>query len=191
MKNRQKLVAILVLTLFVVGMLSVRYSFKRIVVAQNSTSQAEPSPTPDFDQEAALAKLREEIKGKEKLPAGEVFQNIQNFKQVPAGRLLAIMKFGYARSLGVNCNHCHAPENWASEEKPTKQIARDMHKMSAAINGELLPSIKAFEGRTGRDRPIVNCTTCHRGQVKPATNLPRPKPQPTSEPKRNSETKTE
>ncbi|NNE97465.1 MAG: c-type cytochrome [Pyrinomonadaceae bacterium] len=175
MKNRRKIASVAAIVLFVM-LLAVVFSlstvFERSVVAQNTSKAVTPSPTPEFDQEAALAKLRERIKGKEKLPAEEVFKNIKNFKGVPAGRLLAIMRFGYARSLGVDCTHCHVPGKWASEEKKTKQIARDMHKMAGAINGELLKNMESLGGR----QAIVNCTTCHRGEVKPATNLPRPKP---------------
>lgn len=143
------------------------------VIAQESKSNTAvptPSPAPEFDQQAAIAKLREQIKGKENEPAETVFKNIQNFKGVPASRLLAIMNFGYSRSLGVNCTHCHNPENWASEAKPTKQIARDMQIMSGKINEELLSAIKGLQGRT----MAVNCTTCHRGETKPATNMPMP-----------------
>ncbi len=144
-------------------------------LASSTSAQADPtpSPTPIFDQAAAIAKLEEQIKGREKEPAGEVFKNIKGFTDAPAGRLLRIMEFGYARSLGVDCTHCHTPENWASDVKRAKNIAREMKAMAAKINGELLGSIKAFEGREGRERPVVNCTTCHRGQVKPATNLGR------------------
>ena len=193
-KRYQKICAVLaivVFTIITVGLFVSGSRFDRVAFAQDSNSKAEPGSTPEFDQEAALAKLRKEIKGKEKLPAGEVFKNIKNFKQIPAGRLLAIMKFGYARSLGVNCTHCHTPENFASEVKPAKQIARDMHVMAGKINGELLSSMKAFEGRTGRNRPVINCTTCHRGEVIPATNLPRPKPLPLPEPKQRKEGNTE
>ena len=171
-QNVSAFIALFVFTIFAGGVFVLQPRIERDVRAQDTSDSATPTPTPAFDQKAAIAEIREEIKGKEKQPAGEVFKSIQNFKDVPAGRLLAIMEMGYARSLGVDCTHCHTPENWASEEKPAKQIARDMHKMAATINGELLPAIKAFEGRTGRDRPVVNCTTCHRGQVKPATNLP-------------------
>lgn len=59
----------------------------------------------DFDQEAALAKLREQIKGKEREPAETVFKNIQIFKGRPAGQLLAIMQMGFSRSLGINCTY--------------------------------------------------------------------------------------
>ena len=167
--------AIFVFAVFILGVIFMRPSFERVAVAQNhSYKKTMPTPEstpPAFNQEEAIAKIREQIKGRENEPAGEVFKNIQQFKQVPAGRLLAIMKFGYARSLGVNCTHCHTPENWASEEKPTKQIARDMRTMSSKINSDLLKNMESLGGR----RAIVNCTTCHRGAVKPALNLPRPK----------------
>lgn len=134
-------------------------------------AQAMPSPTPAaaFDQAAALAKLREQIKGKENEPAASVFKNIQMLKTAPAGRLLAIMEIGYSRSLGVNCTHCHVPDKWESEEKPQKQIARDMVAMMGRINGDLLKNIKNLKS----ENPTVNCTTCHRGEIKPALNLPK------------------
>ena len=80
------------------------------------------------------------------------------------------MEFGYARSLGVNFTHCHTPDKWESEGKPQKQIARDMSAMMGRINSELLKNIKNLKS----ENPIVNCTTCHRGEVKPALNLPAP-----------------
>lgn len=126
----------------------------------------------DFDQAAALAKLNEQIKGKENEPAEKVFKNIQTLKGVPAGRILRIMEFGYARSLGVNCTHCHVPEKWESEDKNTKQIARDMVGMMGQINGNLLKNIKNLKSPT----PTVNCTTCHRGQATPSLNLPMTSP---------------
>ena len=128
------------------------------------------SPAPaEFDQAAALAKLREQIKGRENEPAEKVFKNMQMLKQMPTGRLLAVMEMGYARSLGVNCTHCHVPDKWESEEKAQKQIAREMWAMMGTINTQLLKSIKNLKSET----PTINCTTCHRGQVKPALNLPK------------------
>lgn len=77
------------------------------------------------------------------------------------------MEMGFSRSLGVNCTHCHNPADWSSEEKHRKQIARDMMAMAGRINNELLSAIENLES----EKPTVNCTTCHRGQVKPALNL--------------------
>jgi len=137
-----------------------------------AAAQATPSPTPSgpaFDQAAALAKLREQIKGKEQLPATEVFKNLQTpfIKSIPAGRVLAVMEIAYSRSLGVDCRHCHVVDKWESDENLNKQIARDMAAMMARINGELLKNIKNLP-----QNATVNCTTCHRGQTKPALNLP-------------------
>lgn len=134
-----------------------------------TTVTAQTSPTPDtFDQAAAIAKLREQIKGRENEPAPAVFKNIQTMKNTPAGRLLSVMEMGFARSLGVNCTHCHVPDKWEAEDKPQKQIARDMSAMVSTINRDLLKNIKNLKSES----PIVNCTTCHRGDIKPALNLP-------------------
>lgn len=78
------------------------------------------------------------------------------------------MELGYAKSLGVNCAHCHVSGEWDKEDKPTKQITRDMMAMVNTINNDLLKKIKNLKSAT----PIVNRTTCHRGQVKPELNLP-------------------
>ncbi len=120
-----------------------------------------------FDQEQALADLRKKIEGQETKPAAEVFKNIQILKGMPAGRLLKVMELGYARSLGVNCTHCHTPGEWAKEDKPTKQVARDMMAMVNTINSELLKKIQNLKSTS----PTVNCTTCHRGQIRPELNL--------------------
>ena len=136
-------------------------------------AQATPTPAAaEFDQKAAIAKLRAQIKGHEKEPASTVFKNIQTsfMKTRPAGQLLAVMEFGYARSLGVNCTHCHVPDKWESDDKPQKPIARDMSAMVLRINGELLKGIKNLKS----ENPVINCTTCHRGEVRPALDLPVP-----------------
>ena len=132
----------------------------------NQTTQSQTEKP--FDQAQALADLRKAIAGQENKPAGEVFKNIQMLKAMPAGRLLRVMELGYAKSLGVNCTHCHVAGSWEKEDKPTKQIARDMAAMVGVINNEQLKKIKNLKGPD----PVINCTTCHRGQTKPALNLP-------------------
>ena len=79
---------------------------------------------------------------------------------------------GFARSLGVSCVHCHVPGEWEKDDKPQKQIAREMGGMSRTISGDLLSKIRNLRS----EKPAVNCTTCHRGQVKPALDLPGPPP---------------
>ncbi len=131
----------------------------------------EPTPTPmtPAEQNAAYAaEVTKQIEGKEQLQAAEVFKNIQVMKNVTAGRLLNIMRLGYARSLGVTCDHCHTPGKWEDDSKAPKHTARDMIKMVGTINRELLANIVSLKDRDAH----VNCTTCHRGDVKPALDLP-------------------
>ena len=127
------------------------------------------TPEPVFNQAKAIADLERAIAGKEELPATEVFKNITQYKGVTAGRLLRIMELGFSRSLGVTCTHCHVPDKWDLEDKTTKQTAREMSRMVTAINGELLKKIPNLRSTN----PSVNCTTCHRGQTRPALDLPQ------------------
>ena len=138
--------------------------------APSPTAAPSPQTEKPFDQAMALAELRKSIAGKENEQAEKVFKNIQLLKGVPAGRLLRIMEMGYSRSLGVTCTHCHVPPEWEKDEKPTKQIAREMAAMVGAITNQHLKQIKNLKS----ENPVVNCTTCHRGQTKPALNLPEP-----------------
>jgi hypothetical protein len=43
-----------------------------------------------------------------------------------------------------------------------------MWRLVGTLNNELLPKVKGLDPD---HKPIVNCTTCHRGQIKPALNL--------------------
>ena len=127
-------------------------------------------PGPPFDQAAAIAELRKFIAGREEQPAVDIFNNIQQLKGVTAGRFLRIMEFGFTVALGVDCTQCHKPGVWDADEKPAKQIAREMWVMLNAINTEYLKKIPNLRS----SNPQVNCTTCHRGQRRPALELPPP-----------------
>jgi len=134
-----------------------------------SVSADEPSTPEAIRQfnDDRVAELSKQIAGKEDQPAEAVFKNIRILTGVPAGNLLKIMQMGYSRSLGTSCAHCHVPGQWEKDDKKTKQIARDMSKMSHTIVFDLLRNIDGIKDRD----PLVNCTTCHRGQLKPALNL--------------------
>lgn len=169
---------VIVTTLFMLALITI----VKLAGVQTSTSvKAQNNQNPQttagqaekpFDQAQALADLRKAIAGQESKSAAEVFKNIQILKAMPAGRVLRVMEMGFARSLGVNCTHCHVAGSWEKEDKPTKQIARDMWGMVAIINNDQLKNIKNLKGPNS----IVNCTTCHRGQTKPALDLPESTP---------------
>ena len=140
-----------------------------VVTASPASAQ---TPAVPFDQAKALAELRKSIEGKEDQPAVDVFMNIKQYKGVTAERLLRIMEFGFSRSLGVTCTHCHVPGEWDSDEKGAKDTARAMSAMVSAINNEYLKNIATLNSAN----PSVNCTTCHRGQKRPALEMPTQTP---------------
>lgn len=152
-----------------------------LLVACQATTAPAPAPQPsppsvvepsDFDQTRAISELKAKIAGRQTRPARQVFQNIQLSEEVPAGRLLGIMEVGYARSLGVTCAHCHVAGEWEKDDQAPKRTARAMIRMMRAINQEYLREIPTLQNES----PAVNCTTCHRGQLKPALDLPGPAP---------------
>jgi hypothetical protein len=129
----------------------------------------EPSTPEEIKQFNAeqLAILQKQIAGKETQPSEAVFKNIKVMTGIPAGNLLKIMQGGFSRSLGTSCTHCHVVGQWEKEDKPTKQITRDMWNMDHAVVSDYLKKMDGLKDRN----PVVNCTTCHRGQLKPAINL--------------------
>ena len=127
------------------------------------STSASPDP-PKADPR--VAEILKSIEGKENLPAGEVFKNVKLLKDVPAGRLLRMMDFGYSRALGVNCDHCHVEDTWESDDKRPKRAARGMIALVNEINAKL-ESMDDIDNT----EPAVNCTTCHRGFVKPALQM--------------------
>lgn len=128
---------------------------------------AAPIDTFAAERDSMMNQVLESIAGRETAPAESVFKNIQFMKGVPAGRIPRIMNMGYGKSLGVRCAHCHDTGKWDSDDKPQKQVTRDMAAMTRMLNTEALPKIKNLRS----EKPTVNCTTCHRGSIKPAQNL--------------------
>jgi len=98
----------------------------------------------------------------------------KNLKVLPADltrdSVVKLMRFVVAGGLGVTCGYCHGAPNvpfdsidFASDERPTKQTAREMLRMVARINSELLPAIP----NRGTPAIEVQCITCHRGAPRP------------------------
>lgn len=87
--------------------------------------------------------------------AEEAFKNIKALKGTPADQLIPAMQFMSA-SLGVECDFCHVAGKFDSDEKRSKQTARQMIGMTLAINKD------DFNGRRE-----VSCYSCHRGAHEP------------------------
>ena len=92
----------------------------------------------------------------DKRPAEQVYKNIQVFKGAPAGRILMVMNM-FARTLGVDCSHCHVGNEFERDDRAAKQTARKMLGLVGSISQEI------YKGSTP-----VSCYTCHKGQPMPA-----------------------
>jgi photosynthetic reaction center cytochrome c subunit len=113
-------------------------------------------------RQRAVAAVLQRIAGRENEPAENVFQNVKLLKGVPAGRFLEIMNDGFGHGLGVGCGFCHVPGQFASDERPNKNVARDMITMVNRINGELRGMSNLPD-----QAPRIGCITCHRMARKP------------------------
>ena len=78
----------------------------------------------------------------------------------------------WTAALGVKCNFCHAPSkdstshhlDFASDDKPEKDIARHMFRMTGKINKKYFSMNK---DENGTMIPSISCMTCHRGNPHP------------------------
>jgi hypothetical protein len=119
-------------------------------------------------------------------PAGTAMRPMRSFpaptnlqvlpKDLTGAQVHEIME-GFAGSLGVHCDFCHAadPKNlmpngrprmdFADDSKDNKKIARIMIAMTMQINADYISKSKALDpdsmGMT------VKCGTCHRGHEMP------------------------
>lgn len=96
-------------------------------------------------------------------------------KDISKDSLDYLMK-NYATSLGVKCNHCHAPSktepgklDFASDAKIEKEIARGMITMTNDINKNNFKPF--FPDPKPKQVHVVNCVMCHRGNANPEKYL--------------------
>jgi hypothetical protein len=115
---------------------------------------------------AAAAPLASQATGK--FPPDSLI-NVQVFsRNTPVADVTAAMR-GFALGLGVRCQFCHVGEegmplerfDFASDERRTKLVARQMMRMVQEINRRL----DTIPNRTAGLE--VSCATCHRGVNKP------------------------
>ena len=114
--------------------------------------------------------------GAQRPPGGQGGQegpkNLQVLPKDISRQQLGDVMQGFARSLGVRCDHCHMGESmqtmdWASDDKDEKKNAREMMRLVRTIN----EGIGSALTKTTHARAQVTCETCHRGLPVPPTPL--------------------
>jgi len=76
----------------------------------------------------------------------------------------------FTDELGVSCSFCHAENkethkpDYASDEKPEKEIARNMMQMTIGINEKYFALAHPM---IGDSLLAITCATCHHGQPQP------------------------
>ena len=70
---------------------------------------------------------------------------------------------GFTRSLGTKCKECHDTENFASDDKNEKKVARGMIQMTRGINEQFIKTMPGLDKDAS-----VSCYTCHHGKTHPA-----------------------
>jgi tetratricopeptide (TPR) repeat protein len=100
------------------------------------------------------------------------FENLRIYpKNISKQELIGDMRT-FALGLGVRCSYCHVgdeskplPEDFASDAKETKKIARIMLRMRDNLNQNYLSQIAAHRASTVK----IQCVTCHHEQANPMT----------------------
>jgi hypothetical protein len=87
----------------------------------------------------------------------------KNLKILPADVNIVQVMGTFRSGLGVQCAFCHVQGDFASDDNPKKNMARNMLRMAADINATF-PDGKQH----------VTCYTCHRGEATPKTEPPAP-----------------
>jgi hypothetical protein len=106
----------------------------------------------------------------EKAASGE-FKNLKVLPDsIGSKQLSKIMVDVFGDELGVSCNFCHTENkethrpDYASDEKPEKEIARAMMRMTIGINTTYFEQQRPM---IGDSMLAVTCGTCHHGQPHP------------------------
>jgi len=108
------------------------------------------------------------------LTPGPSPNNYKNLQVLPTDisekELKSIMVDQFQDGLGVGCAYCHVQEknsmhlDYASDEKPEKEIARMMMRMTLQINKDYFDVEKPL---IGSDAMTISCYSCHRGLPHP------------------------
>ena len=103
-------------------------------------------------------------------PAGTRERNLKVLpKDISEADLDSVMH-GYTKALNVNCDFCHAENktktdiDFASDDKPEKEITRMMMKLTATVNKDYFDYTIVYKAG---ETMAVSCNTCHDGFPRP------------------------
>ncbi len=97
----------------------------------------------------------------------KIYKNLKVLSKKTTHDEMEKIMHDFNKDLGVKCNFCHARGengklNFASDEKPEKDIARDMMKMTIQLNRKYFHVKRPAIGDTSS---IATCYTCHHGNA--------------------------
>jgi hypothetical protein len=104
-------------------------------------------------------------------PVGNKERNLKVLpKDISDADLDSVMD-GYSKALNVSCAFCHAGSkiimgdiDYASDDKPEKEITRMMIKLTAAVNKDYFDYTIVYKAG---EKMAVSCYTCHDGFPRP------------------------
>ena len=107
-------------------------------------------------------------------PPERRFKNLKVLPKNIGEQELDSIMHTYTRGLGVKCDFCHVPTadrktDFISDEKPEKNIARKMMRMTNKINKKYFDYERNEQGKLV---DAMTCYSCHHGQAHPAKNPP-------------------
>jgi len=101
--------------------------------------------------------------------AGKKQPTAKNLKVLAPETDIRFTMTNFAQALGVQCTYCHVQGDFSSDDNPKKDIARKMIAMVRQIDATFPSSAGIFPAGYHE----VDCSTCHRGSVKPETKATR------------------
>jgi len=103
-------------------------------------------------------------------PPGTKERNLKVLpKDISNADLDSVME-GYSKALNVGCDFCHAENkaktdiDFASDDKPEKEITRMMMKLTATVNKDYFDYTIVYKAG---EKMAVSCYTCHDGFPRP------------------------
>jgi len=93
----------------------------------------------------------------------------KNLKLLAPKSDISFVMQSFNEALGVQCTYCHVQGDFASDANPKKEMARKMIAMARIIDTSFPSGAGVFPDGYHE----VDCSTCHRGSVKPETKAVR------------------